>query len=272
MALYAETQKLKAKTIFSLQEMKTKQEKITCLTAYDATFATLFSQAGIDVLLVGDSLGMVVQGHNSTLPVSMQDMIYHTQLVSRGNEQSLIIADMPFMTTATPLDAANNAALLIQQGGAQMVKLEGARIETIQFMAQQGISICAHLGLLPQSINQLGKYSVQGKSEQQAEKILQDAIAVEKAGAQLLVLECVPAVLAKKITEVLKIPVIGIGAGVDCDGQVLVAYDMLGINLGKQAKFTKNFMQQADSILNAVLAFVDEVKQSKFPSKEQSYQ
>lgn len=272
MSLYAEALQKKNKTILDLQSLKQAGEKITCLTAYDATFSALFSRAGVDVLLVGDSLGMVVQGHNSTLPVSMQDMLYHTQLVSRGNEEAFVISDMPFMSTASNLEAAKNAALLIQQGGAQMVKVEGARLDVIQFMVQQGVPVCAHLGLLPQSINQLGKYSVQGKSEAAAKQLLQDAIDVEKSGAQLLILECIPVKLAKEISQTLNIPVIGIGAGVDCDGQVLVAYDMLGISLGKQAKFTKNFMLQTDSIYNAVLAFVNEVKQEKFPSLKESYQ
>jgi 3-methyl-2-oxobutanoate hydroxymethyltransferase len=272
MAEYVDTLQKNPKTVFDLQAMKVAAEKIACLTVYDATFSQLFSRSGIDVLLVGDSLGMVIQGHNSTLPVSMQDMLYHTQLVSRGNENAFVIADMPFMSTANNLEAAKNAALLIQQGGAQMVKLEGARKEVIQFIVQQGIPVCAHLGLLPQLINQLGKYSVQGNNAVAAKQLLQEAIDVEQAGAQLLVIECVPAKLAKKISTTLKIPVIGIGAGVDCDGQVLVSYDMLGINLGKQAKFTKNFMLQTDSILNAVMAFISEVKQKKFPSAQESYQ
>jgi len=268
---YADSVTASSKTILELQAMKLNKNKISCLTAYDASFAKLFSRAGVDVLLVGDSLGMVVQGYDSTLPVSLKDMVYHTQLVVRGNERAFIIADMPFMTSATPIDAANNASQLIQQGGAQMVKLEGAKLEVIEFMVQQGIPVCGHLGLLPQSINQLGKYSVQGKTNEAANKILDDALAVEKAGAQLLILECIPAALAKTICETLTIPVIGIGAGVDCDGQVLVAYDMLGLNFGKQAKFTKNFMNQADSIYDAVACFVDEVKQLKFPNNAQSY-
>ncbi|MDC9727731.1 MAG: 3-methyl-2-oxobutanoate hydroxymethyltransferase [Methyloprofundus sp.] len=272
MTQYAGSLEQAPKTILDLQAMKQTGEKISCLTAYDAAFSTLFSRAGVDVLLVGDSLGMVVQGHSSTLPVTMQDMLYHTQLVSRGNNGAFIIADLPFMSTSSHLEAAKNAALLIQQGTAQMVKLEGARVETIQFMVQQGIPVCAHLGLLPQSINQLGKYSVQGKSSAAAKQLLQEAIAVEAAGAQLLILECIPATLAKEISQTLKIPVIGIGAGIDCDGQVLVAYDMLGLNLGQQAKFTKNFMHESGSIFNAVLAFVEEVKAGTFPSLEESYQ
>ncbi len=271
MSQYTTVKQVKAKTIVDLQKMKKLGQKITSLTAYDATFSALIDQAGIDVLLVGDSLGMVVQGHSSTLPVSMQDMLYHTQIVSRGSQQAFIIADLPFMSNATPMQAAQNAALLIQQGGAQMVKLEGARIENIEFMVQQGIPVCAHLGLLPQSIYQLGTYAVQGKDVGAAEKILADALQVEQAGAQILILECVPAALAQQITEQLSIPVIGIGAGVDCDGQVLVVYDMLGISLGKIPRFTKNYMQQADSIFEAIQAYVQEVKESQFPLPEHSF-
>jgi len=271
MSQYATIKQVKARTIADLQEMKNQGKKITSLTAYDATFSALMDQADVDVLLVGDSLGMVVQGHSSTLPVSIQDMVYHTQSVSRGNQRAFVIADLTFMASATPMQAAQNAALLIQQGGAQMVKLEGARLEAIQFMVQQGIPVCAHLGLLPQSIYQLGKYSVQGKHSEDAERILSEAKKIEQAGAQMLVLECIPAGLAKKITQQLNIPVIGIGAGVDCDGQVLVVYDMLGISLGKIPRFSKNYMQQTDSILSAIQAYVDEVKNSQFPLLEHSF-
>jgi len=259
-------------SIIDLQRMKQAKEKISCLTAYDATFSALFNQAGVDVLLVGDSLGMVIQGNRTTLSVSLQDMLYHTKLVVTGSERAFVIADLPFMTTATPEQAAENAAALIQQSGAQMVKLEGAKIETIEFMVQQGIPVCAHLGLLPQSIYQMGQYRVQGKGVVDSERIFTEAIAVEAAGAQLLILECIPAPLANKITQQLSIPVIGIGAGAACDGQVLVAYDMLGMSLGQPAKFTKNFMQQATSILDAAKCFVHEVKTGKFPTIEQSYQ
>jgi len=259
-------------SIIDLQKLKQKKEKISCLTAYDATFSTLFNQAGVDVLLVGDSLGMVIQGNRTTLSVSLKDMLYHAELVVRGSQRAFVIADLPFMTTATPEKAADNAAVLIQQAGVQMVKLEGAKIETIEFMVQQGIPVCAHLGLLPQSIHQMGQYRVQGKLISESERIFSEAIAVEAAGAQLLILECIPSALAKKITQQLSIPVIGIGAGVDCDGQVLVAYDMLGMNLQSPAKFTKNFLQQANSILEAAEHFVHEVKTEKFPTIEQSYQ
>lgn len=271
MSRYSTISRTKIRTIADLQQMKQAGQKISSLTAYDASFATILDQAGIDVLLVGDSLGMVVQGHSSTLPVSMQDILYHTQLVSRGRQQAFIVADLPFMSCAMPMQAAENAALLIQQGGAQMVKIEGAKIETIQFMVQQGIPVCAHLGLLPQLINQSGKYAVQGKEEKAAAKILADAIKVEQAGAQMLIVECIPATLAQQISEQLSIPVIGIGAGVHCDGQVLVVYDMLGISLGRKPRFTKNYMQQAGSIVEAVQAYVTEVKELKFPQLEHSF-
>ena len=271
MSQYSTSTKIKPKSIFDLQQMKQAGQKISMLTAYDATFSALMDQAGIDVVLVGDSLGMVVQGHATTVPVTMHDMLYHTQLVSRGREQAFVIADLPFMSNATPEKAAENAALLIQQGGAQMVKLEGARCDVIQFMVQQGIPVCAHLGLLPQSIHQLGKYVVQGKEENEAARLLAEALAIEQAGAQLLIVECIPAVLAQQISEQLSIPVIGIGAGVQCDGQVLVSYDMLGISLGRRPRFTKNYMQQADSVFNAIKSYISEVKNSRFPAQEHSF-
>lgn len=271
MSQYLTVTQKKNKTITDLQQMKQAGQKITSLTAYDASFAALLDQAGVDVLLVGDSLGMVVQGHASTLPVNMQDIVYHAQSVSRGCQQAFIIADLPFMSSATPMQAAENAALLMQQGGAQMVKLEGARIEAIQFMVEQGIPVCAHLGLLPQSIYQLGKYAVQGKLAEDAERILAEALQVEQAGAQMLIIECIPAALAQQISVALTIPVIGIGAGVHCDGQVLVVYDMLGISLGRLPRFTKDYMQQADSIFGAIQTYVAEVRNGQFPKQEHSF-
>ena len=268
---YATASPAKAISIADLQAMKQAGQKISSLTAYDASFAGLIDRAGVDVILVGDSLGMVVQGHTSTLPVRMQDMLYHTQVVSRGTQQAFIIADLPFMSHATPLQAAENAAVLIQQGGAKMVKVEGACLAAIEFMAQQSIPVCAHLGLLPQSFYQQGKYAVQGKEAKEAQRILAEALAVQEAGAQMLILECVPASLAKQITEQLTIPVIGIGAGVDCDGQVLVVYDMLGIGLSKPPRFTKDYMQQTDSIFAALQAYVAEVQSSHFPAQEHSF-
>lgn len=259
-----------ALTLKDLQAMKRSGEKISCLTAYDASFSAVIDQAGIDIMLVGDSLGMTVQGHSSTLPVSIGDMVYHSQCVSRARSRSFVMTDLPFMSYAKPLQAAKNAAKLMQSGGTQMVKLEGANVETIHFLVTQGIPVCGHLGLLPQHINQLGSYSVQGKEPAQAEQILADALAIEQAGAQLLVLECIPAQLAKTISQQLTIPTIGIGAGIDCDGQVLVLHDMLGIT-PHTARFSKNFLADAPSISAAIGNYHQAVKQAQFPAPEHSY-
>lgn len=258
-------------SVNDLAGMKQRGEKISCLTAYDASFSAVIDQAGIDVMLVGDSLGMIVQGQDSTLPVTIADMVYHTRCVTRARKCALVIADLPFMTCATKQAAADSAAKLIQQGGAQMVKLEGARVDIVSFLVGQGVPVCGHLGLLPQFINQLGSYAVQGKSVQDAERILADALCLQQAGASLLVLECVPAELARAISGQLGIPVIGIGAGGDCDGQVLVLYDMLGISVGKIPRFSKNFMDGADSIAGALVAYHQAVKQGLFPGREHSF-
>jgi 3-methyl-2-oxobutanoate hydroxymethyltransferase len=270
MSLYAATSQ-PALTVTDLAAMKRRGEKIACLTAYDAGFGALLDSAGLDVILVGDSLGMVIQGHDSTLPVSVADMVYHTRCVSRARKRALVIADLPFMSYATPPAAAANAAELMQQGGARMVKLEGARLDVVAFLTGQGVPVCGHLGLLPQSINQLGGYKVQGREKSAADKILGDALALEQAGAALLVLECVPAALAAQITRQLQIPVIGIGAGADCDGQVLVLYDMLNISAGRRPRFSKNFLEQSGSIQTAVSQYIADVKSARFPSPEQSY-
>lgn len=262
---------VKALSINDLTGMKQQGEKISCLTAYDASFSALIDQAGIDIMLVGDSLGMTIQGHDSTLPVTLKDMIYHVKCVSRARRRAFIIADMPFMSYATPVIAARNAARLMQAGGAQMVKLEGTHPEVISFLVNQGIPVCGHLGLLPQSINQIGSYGVQGKKPADAEKILANAHSLQQAGAALLVLECVPATLAREITAQLSIPVIGIGAGVDCDGQVLVLYDLLNIGVSKRPRFSRNFMQGAASIEAAIKAYQMAVKQSQFPGAEHSF-
>ena len=261
---------LKTLNLTDITAMKRRCEKISCLTVYDASFAALCDRAGIDVFLVGDSLGMVIQGQGSTLPVTIDDVVYHCQAVSRARKRGFIIADMPFMSYPTPLIAAQNAARLMQSG-AQMVKLEGVHIECVQFLVEQGIPVCGHLGLLPQQINHTGLYKIQGKTPESAELLLNQAKQLEEAGASVLVLECVPTGLAKIISQCLSIPVIGIGAGVDCDGQVLVLYDMLGISLGKTPRFSKNFMQEADSIQNALKAYHDAVKQQLFPSLAYSF-
>ncbi len=269
MSLYAEG--LTVLTVSSLAAMKQAGEKISCLTAYDASFSALLDQAGIDVLLVGDSLGMVIQGHNSTLPVTIDEMVYHSRSVASARKRAFVVADLPFASYATPEQALQNAARLMQAGGVQMVKLEGAKIAVINFLVEQGIPVCGHLGLLPQSVNRLGGYKVQGRDQQQAQRILADAEQIEQAGAGLLVLECVPAALAAAISKRLTIPVIGIGAGLDCDGQVLVLYDMLNISVGKRPRFSKNFMADASSIDEAVRHYHHAVKNAQFPGPEHSY-
>ncbi|MDD5268143.1 MAG: 3-methyl-2-oxobutanoate hydroxymethyltransferase [Methylococcales bacterium] len=258
-------------TVNELIAMKQRGEKITCLTAYDASFSALIDKVGIDMMLVGDSLGMVIQGHDTTLPVTINDMVYHARSVSTARRRAFVIADLPFMSYNTPVVAAKNAAKLMQVGGVQMVKLEGPRIDVVRFLVDQGIPVCGHLGLLPQLINQLGSYKVQGKEPVDAAKIIADAHQLQQAGAGLLVLECVPAVLARDISAQLSIPVIGIGAGVDCDGQVLVLYDMLNIGIGKRPRFSKNFMQDAPTIEGAIDAYHQAVKQSRFPTAEHSF-
>lgn len=260
-----------ALTISNLNALKQAGEKISCLTAYDASFAGLIDQCGIDLILVGDSLGMVIQGYNTTLPVSITDMVYHTRCVTSARQRAMVISDLPFASYATPEQALHNAARLVQEGGAEMVKLEGARYETISFLVDQGIPVCAHLGLLPQSVNNLGGYKVQGRDSNQAQQILNQAIKIEQAGASLLVLECIPSSLAGQISQQLRIPVIGIGAGVDCDGQVLVLYDMLNISIGNRPRFSKNFMATASSIEQAIQNYHHAVKNREFPALEHSY-
>ncbi len=229
------------KTVTSLKQMKQRGEKIAVLTAYDASFAALQEAAGVDVMLVGDSLGMVIQGRDSTLPVAVTEMVYHTRCVERGRREALLVADMPFMSYSSANQALETAGRLMKDGGAQMVKLEGGatQLETVSQLTANGIPVCAHLGLLPQSVHQLGGYRVQGRDEESARLMREDAVALEEAGAQMLVLECVPADLAESIAKAISIPVIGIGAGVGCDGQVLVVYDMLGITPGAAPSFRK---------------------------------
>lgn len=260
-------------TLSTLQELNQKGEKIVMLTAYDATFASVAAKAGVEVLLVGDSLGMVVQGHDSTLPVSVADMAYHTACVKRGNSGALIVADLPFMAYATLEQALVNSGALMQ-AGAHMVKLEGGAFlaETVRRLAENGVPVCMHMGLTPQSVNVLGGYKVQGRNEAQARQLRSDAIALEQAGAAMLLLECVPSELAAEITEAVKIPVIGIGAGNATDGQVLVLHDMLGLSLtGRTPKFVKNFMQDQTSIDGAIRAYVAAVKDSSFPAAEHGF-
>jgi len=257
-------------TVRSLARMKQAKEKIACLTAYDASFAQLLEKSGVDVVLVGDSLGMVIQGEETTLPVSVEDMLYHTKCVAKGLNNVLLITDMPFLSFTSVEQAVLNAGLFMKQGGAHMVKLEGGvdQAETVSALNRNGIPVCAHLGLQPQYVHKLGGYRVQGKEEAAAEKMLVDALTLQQAGADLILLECVPEILANEITRALDIPVIGIGAGIECDGQILVLYDILDISFGIRPKFSKNFMASANSIEGAIQQYVSAVKQGEFPAAE----
>ncbi len=263
-----------AMNMHSLMKMLAEGEKITMLTAYDATFAAVADLAGIEIILVGDSLGMVCQGHNSTLPVTLEAMRYHTECVARGlqkqNGRPLVLGDMPFGSYATPEQAFRSASVLMQ-AGAHMVKLEGGAwlAPTVEFLVTRGIPVCGHLGLTPQSVNTLGGYRVQGRTESAAQQLMNDSLLLQNAGAQALVLEMVPAVLSGEITHALKTcATVGIGAGVDTAGQILVLHDMLGVTQGKVPKFAHNFMTESGSILGAMQAFVQAVKTKKFPINE----
>ncbi len=260
-------------TVNTLQKMKAQGEKIAMLTCYEASFATLMNSAGVDVLLVGDSLGMVVQGHDSTLPVSLQEMCYHTSAVARGNSGAMILADLPFGAYQASKEQAFAASAQLMAAGAHMVKLEGGvwMAETTEFLQMRGIPVCAHIGLTPQSVNAFGGYRVQGKGDAAAQALLNDAKAHDNAGAAMILMECVPAQLGKQVTESVACPTIGIGAGVDCDGQVLVMHDMLGIFPGKTARFVKNFMAGQSSIQEAVKAYVEAVKGKTFPAAEHTF-
>ncbi|WP_308017436.1 3-methyl-2-oxobutanoate hydroxymethyltransferase [Neisseria bergeri] len=256
-------------TVNTLQKMKAAGEKIAMLTAYESSFAALMDDAGVDVLLVGDSLGMAVQGRQSTLPVSLSDMCYHTECVARGAKNAMIVSDLPFGAYQQSKEQAFAAAAELMAAGAHMVKLEGGvwMAETTEFLQMRGIPVCAHIGLTPQSVFAFGGYKVQGRGGK-AQVLLNDAKAHDDAGAAVVLMECVPAELAKKVTETVSCPTIGIGAGADCDGQVLVMHDMLGIFPGKTAKFVKNFMHGQSSIQVAVRAYVAEVKAKTFPAAE----
>ncbi|KAF3998603.1 3-methyl-2-oxobutanoate hydroxymethyltransferase [Glaciimonas immobilis] len=259
-------------TIPALQTMRTKGEKITMLTCYDASFTALLDRCGIDTILVGDSLGMVCQGHSSTLPVSVQDIAYHTASVSRAKPTALILADLPFGSYGTPEMAFTNAVQLMQ-AGAQMVKLEGGAwlAPTVRFLIERGIPICAHLGLTPQSVHQLGGYKVQGKTTEAVEQIKADALALQAAGASMVVLEAIPATLGKELTALLTMLTIGIGAGPDCAGQVLVLHDLLGVFPGHKARFVKDFMEGKPNIDAAIKAYIAAVKDTSFPGPEHCF-
>jgi 3-methyl-2-oxobutanoate hydroxymethyltransferase len=261
-----------ATTLSTLKTMRTNGEKIAALTCYDASFARVLDAAGVDVLLVGDSLGMVIQGHASTLPVKLAEMVYHTRCVAAGTGRAFVVADLPFGSYQPSPERAFAASARLMAAGAHMVKLEGGAVmvDTVAFLTQRGIPVCAHLGLLPQSVNQLGGYRVQGREDAAAAQLIADARALEAAGAGLIVLEMVPAALAQAVTAALTIPTIGIGAGVDCAGQVLVLYDMLGL-YPRAPKFSKNFLEGHNGIEAAVRAYVAAVKDGSFPAAEHAF-
>ncbi len=256
------------RTVGDLRAMKDEGRRIVCLTAYDASFARILDEAGVDLVLVGDSLGMVVQGHETTVPVRLDDMVYHTRCAARGVARALLVADLPFATYATPDQALASAARLMREGGAQMVKLEASanQVEIVRRLSEQGIPVCAHLGLRPQSVHKLGGYRRQGSDEAAAAQMIEDAGALVGCGADLLLLECVPERLAAEIRANVEVPVIGIGAGPDCDGQILVLYDVLGIS-PQRPPFARDFLSGAADVQAAVTAYVEAVRSGRFPER-----
>ena len=262
----------KAVTIHTLATLRAAGEKITMLTCYDASFASLMDRCGVEILLIGDSLGMVCNGHNSTLPVTVAELAYHTAAVARGSKSAMILADLPFGAYATPETAYANAVILMQ-AGAHMIKIEGGAwlAEIVRFLTERGIPICAHIGLTPQFVHQLGGYKVQGKSTESATELKNDALTLQNAGAAIVLMEAMPSQLGKEVTEMLTIPTIGIGAGPDCSGQVLVMHDMLGVFPGRKARFVRNFMEGAASIDDAVTGYVKAVKDGSFPALEHCF-
>ncbi|MGK5062243.1 3-methyl-2-oxobutanoate hydroxymethyltransferase [Janthinobacterium sp. LB3P112] len=262
----------KAVTIHTLATLRAAGEKITMLTCYDASFASLMDRCGVEILLIGDSLGMVCNGHNSTLPVTVAELAYHTASVARGSKSAMIMSDLPFGAYGTPETAYANAVILMQ-AGAHMVKIEGGAwlAETVRFLTERGIPICAHIGLTPQSVHQLGGYKVQGKSTESAAELKNDALVLQNAGAAIVLMEAMPSQLGKEVTDMLTIPTIGIGAGPDCSGQVLVMHDMLGVFPGRKARFVRNFMEGAASIDDAVAGYVKAVKDGSFPALEHCF-
>lgn len=258
---------IKRRTVTTLRKMKQDNEKIVMLTAYDSSFGRVLDEQGVDVILIGDSLGMVIQGHPTTIPVTVDDMIYHTRAVSAVAQTALVLADLPFMSYTSPEMALRNCARLMQESDAHMVKLEGGapQVETVKQLTHHGVPVCAHLGLQPQSVHKLGGYRVQGREEAVATQMREDALALQDAGADMILLECVPEILATAITQAVEVPVIGIGAGRSCDGQVLVLHDMLGIT-PRAPRFSLNFMQEGRTIPQAIRAYVEAVKNGSFPA------
>ena len=260
-------------TLTTLSQMRAAGEKIACLTAYDASFATLVDAAGVDVVLAGDSLGMVIQGHDTTVPVTMDHMVYHTRAVARGLYRPFLVADLPFMSYSSPEQALGNSVRLMQEGGARMVKLESGaeQLRIVEFLAGHDIAVCAHLGLKPQSVHKTGGFRVQGRQKDAAERIQREAKDLESAGADILLLECIPNELGQAVTEAVAVPVIGIGAGPGVSGQIQVLYDSLDITSGRKPKFVRNFMQGVDSPLAAIKAYVAAVKAREYPGPEHCF-
>lgn len=263
---------MKKVTISTLIKKKHNNEKLTALTAYDASFAKLFDEQGVDIILIGDSLGMVLQGQEDTLSVTVDDIAYHTRSVRRGTQRAFVVADMPFMSYAGAEQACHNAASLMA-AGASMVKLEGGAwlLDTVTALVERGVPVCGHLGLTPQSVHVFGGFKVQGREDAQAQRLLDDAVALEQAGAQMIVLECIPTQLAKRVSEQLSIPVIGIGAGPYTDGQILVMHDMIGVSTNYIPKFSKNYLAISGDLKGAVRSYIEEVQDGSFPAAEHSF-
>ncbi len=259
--------------VATFAKMKSDGQPIVCLTAYDASYAVLVDRAGVDLVLVGDSLGMVIQGHDTTVPVTVSDIIYHTRNVARGLRRAFLVSDMPFMSYVEPAQALDNAVQMMQDGGAMMIKLEGGdgQVEIVEHLAKHDIPVCAHLGLKPQSVHKIGGFKVQGREPDKAKQMIKSARKLEGAGADLLLLECVPNELGKAITETVQVPVIGIGAGPSVDGQILVLYDILDITQGRTPRFVQNFTVGQQSPLDAIKAYVQAVKDRKYPAPEHCF-
>jgi 3-methyl-2-oxobutanoate hydroxymethyltransferase len=259
--------------VATLRQMKEQGEKIASITCYDASYAALCDAAGADVVLVGDSLGMVIQGHDTTVPVTLEHIIYHCKAVAKGLFRPFLMADMPFMTYTSREKALQNAMRLMQEGGAKMVKLEGGagQVEIVEFLASHDIAVCAHLGLRPQSVHKTGGFRVQGREDAAADQMKRDAVALQNAGADVVLLECIPSKLGKEITDELHVPVIGIGAGPDTDGQILVLYDVLDITPGRKPRFVQNFMTGHDSPVAAIESYVKAVKSRAYPAPEHCF-
>ena len=259
--------------VSTLRDMKSAGDPIACLTAYDASYAQLVDLAGVDLVLVGDSLGMVIQGHDTTVPVTVADVVYHTRAVARGLRRAFLVADMPFMSYANPAQALDNAVRLMQEGGAMMIKLEGGegQVEIVEHLARHDIPVCAHLGLKPQSVHKIGGFKVQGREREQADQMLRAAKRLQEAGSDIVLLECVPNEVGAEITGALDVPVIGIGAGPSVDGQILVLYDILGVTQGRVPRFVRNFQDESRTPLAACEAYVRAVKDRSYPAPEHCF-